>query len=486
MSQQASSAPAVTLKSGVLTAGSIALIVVAAAAPLSLIAGYGPIGFLVGGIGAPAGFLIAGVVLAMFVVGILAMTRFVSKPGTFYAYIGEGLGPAAGTASAVLAITAYLTINIGGMGIVSATTQNLILVATGVDIPWWVLGVLITGVIWYICRRGIDVGVKVLVLLLIAEVGILVVISIAILARTTPGDISFASFEPANVFTPAMAAAALVWFGAYFGIESTTIYRSEAKNPVTTIPRATIVSLAFLAVFYCFVAWAIAQAFTVPDLATAIGENPTALIYIIGDYYLGPWAGLTAQALLVTSAIASGIAYFNAVSRYGHSMASDGILPKSAMRVHPKFRSPSFGNVQAIIMAASTLIFGVLGLDPYLQLTVWFSSPGALGLISLMALASVAVAVFFARPRTGVSTGRRATFSILAAVAAVLLSSVVVLMIVNIELLTGAGGVLNTVVILAPAVVFVAAFIASMIGRRGRRHSDLVVADAAAGTQQGA
>jgi hypothetical protein len=103
-----------------------------------------------------------------------------------------------------------------------------------------------------------------------------------------------------------------------------------------------------------------------------------------------------------------------------------------------------------------------------------------------MALASVAVAVFFARPRTGVSTGRRATFSILAAVAAVLLSSVVVLMIVNIELLTGAGGVLNTVVILAPAVVFVAAFIASMIGRRGRRHSDLVVADAAAGTQQGA
>ncbi|RXZ68088.1 APC family permease [Agromyces albus] len=468
MTQEDSPAPVVTLKSGVLTAGGIALIVVAAAAPLSLIAGYGPIGFLVGGIGAPAGFLVAGVVLAMFVVGILAMTRFVAKPGTFYAYIGEGLGPAAGTAAASLAITAYLTINIGGMGIVSATTQNLILVATGVDIPWWVLGLIITALIWYVCRRGIDVGVKVLVLLLVAEVGILVVIAIAVLARTAPAYLSFASFEPANVFTPGMAAAALVWFGAYFGIESTTIYRAEAKNPTRTIPRATIISLVFLAVFYCFVAWAIAQAFTVPDLAAAIGENPTALIYIIGDYYLGPWAGLTAQALLVTSSIASGIAYFNAVSRYGHSMGSDGILPKPAMRVHPKFRSPSFGNVQGIITAAFVLFFGVLGLDPYLQLTVWLSSPGALGLISLMALASIAAAVFFARPRAGITTARRVLFSVLAAVAAVLLAAVVTMMILNIELLTGTGGILNTVVVLTPAVVFLAAFIGSAVRRRTR------------------
>lgn len=473
MTQENSLDPVVTLKSGVLTAGGIALIVVAAAAPLSLIAGYGPIGFLVGGIGAPAGFLVAGVVLAMFVVGILAMTRFVTKPGTFYAYIGEGLGPSAGTAAAALAISAYVTINIGGMGIVSATTQNLILVSTGIDIPWWVLGLIITVLIWYVCRRGIDVGVKVLVLLLLAEVGILVVIALAVLARTAPGGLDFASFEPSNVFTPGMAAAALVWFGAYFGIESTTIYRAEAKNPTRTIPKATIVSLAFLAVFYCFVAWAIAQAFSVPELAAAIAENPTALIYIIGDYYLGPWAGLTAQALLVTSSIASGIAYFNAVSRYGHSMGSDGILPKMAMHVHPKFRSPSFGNVQAIITAAFVTIFGLLGLDPYLQLTVWFSSPGTLGLISLMALASVAVAVFFARPRAGITTARRTLFSMIAAIAAALLATVVAVMILNIELLTGAGGVLNTVVVITPALVFVAVFVGSAVRRRSRRPTGL-------------
>ena len=109
-----SPAPVVALKTGVLNAGALALIVVAAAAPLGLIAGYGPIGFLVGGIGAPAGFIIAAVVLALFIVGLLAMTRYMTKPGTFYAYIGQGLGATLGTAAAALAISAYLVISIGG------------------------------------------------------------------------------------------------------------------------------------------------------------------------------------------------------------------------------------------------------------------------------------------------------------------------------------------------------------------------------------
>ncbi|SEI15086.1 MULTISPECIES: APC family permease [unclassified Leifsonia] len=477
MTLEDSPARAVSLKSGILTAGGIALIVVAAAAPLGLIAGYGPLGFLVGGIGAPAGFLVAGIVLALFVVGILAMARYIGRPGTFYAYVGEALGPAAGTAAAALAIVAYLVINIGGIGIVSSTTENLIHVVTGVDVPWWILGLLITAVTWYVCRRGIDVGVKVLVVLLVAEVGILIIIAIAVLAKTAVGHLSFASFAPSNVFTPGMAAAALVWFGAYFGIESTTIYRSEAKNPNRTIPRATAFSLAFLALFYCFVAWAIAQAFSVPELQAAIAKNPTAMIYLIGDHYVGPWAGLTAQTLLVTSSIASGIAYFNAVSRYGHSMAADGILPGSAMRVHPKFRSPSFGNVQALIMAGVVLLFGLFRLDPYLQLTVWFSSPGTLGLISLMALASLAVAVFFfARPREGLSTGRRVFLGIIAATAALLLASVVILMVVNIELLTGAGGLLNTIVVIVPVVIFVVAFVTSTVRRRtARRNVDQTV-----------
>lgn len=88
------------------------------------------------------------------------------------------------------------------------------------------------------------------------------------------------------------------------------------------------------------------------------------MIFLTGEHYVGPWAGLTAQVLLVTSSIASGIAYLNAASRYWHSMGLDGILPRSATRVHPVLRSPSFGNLQAIVTGAAVLVFAVFGRDP--------------------------------------------------------------------------------------------------------------------------
>ncbi|MEU4455561.1 APC family permease [Nocardioides sp. NPDC023903] len=468
------------LKSGVLTAGGIALIVVAAAAPLALIAGYGPIGFLVGGIGAPAGFIVAGAVLALFMTGILVMTRHVDRPGAFYAYIARGLGPSAGTGAASVAIVAYLTVNIGGMGILSVTTQNLVQLAFGVEVPWWVIGLILTGATWYVCRRGIDVGVKLLVVILAAEMGILLVIAVAILLQPAPTGHSFAAFEPANIFTPGMAAASLVWFGAYFGIESTTLYRSETRNPERTVPRATVISLAFLALFYCFFAWALAQAFTVPALADAIAAEPAAMLYTIADHYVGPWAGLAAQALLVTSSLGSGIAYYNAVSRYAHSMGTDRMLPRATTRVHPRYRSPSFGNVQAIIMTVAVLAFGLLGLDPYLQLTVWFSSPGSLGIMLLMALASLAVVAYFIRHRTA-RRSTRVTVLITAVLSFILLVAVVYEMIANIELLTGGGLALNIAVVATPVLIFLVVATASAVRRRLKRQPAALPASAAEG-----
>ena len=51
------------LKTNALGARSITFLVVAAAAPLTVMAGVAPLAILVGGIGAPAGYLAAGAVL---------------------------------------------------------------------------------------------------------------------------------------------------------------------------------------------------------------------------------------------------------------------------------------------------------------------------------------------------------------------------------------------------------------------------------------
>ena len=58
------------LRRDALGSGAIAFLVVAAAAPLTVMAGVAPLAILVGGIGAPVGYLAAGVVLTVFAVGV--------------------------------------------------------------------------------------------------------------------------------------------------------------------------------------------------------------------------------------------------------------------------------------------------------------------------------------------------------------------------------------------------------------------------------
>lgn len=78
------------------TAG-LLLSVLAASAPLMVVAGVMPTTFGVMGIvGQPLLFVILGIVLALFSIGYAEMSRHVHNAGAFYAYIARGLGPTAG------------------------------------------------------------------------------------------------------------------------------------------------------------------------------------------------------------------------------------------------------------------------------------------------------------------------------------------------------------------------------------------------------
>ncbi len=86
----------------------VTFMVVSAAAPLTGVAGAVPIAFLLGnGTGVPATFLFMTIVMLLFAVGYVAMSRHVSNAGAFYAYAARGLGGGAGGAVSMIAIVAY-------------------------------------------------------------------------------------------------------------------------------------------------------------------------------------------------------------------------------------------------------------------------------------------------------------------------------------------------------------------------------------------
>ncbi|MEA2323229.1 MAG: hypothetical protein QOD81_3079, partial [Solirubrobacteraceae bacterium] len=100
------------------------------AAPLAAMMFNVPLTVLGGGYGAPAAFLIATVVLTVFSVGYIEMSRRVTSAGGFYTFITRGLGPIPG-ALAIISMFAWfhieLTAKILGVALVAEVLALLVL-----------------------------------------------------------------------------------------------------------------------------------------------------------------------------------------------------------------------------------------------------------------------------------------------------------------------------------------------------------------------
>ncbi|MFJ8039203.1 APC family permease [Kitasatospora sp. NPDC096147] len=445
-------ASAPTLRPGALGTADIAFFVVSAAAPLTVMAGVAPLALLIGGTGAPAAYLAAGLTLGLFAVGFTTMSRHVRGAGGFYAFITQGLGRPAGFGAALLALLGYLGMNIGVYGLLSSATHDTLLSLTGLDVPWPLIALTGLVVIWYGGYRSIDFGAKLLGVLLLAETGILVLLAGAVLLKGGAHGLSLDAFSPAHLTDRGMPGVLAMAFAAFTGFESTVIYRREARDPDRTVPRATYLAVAFLGLFYAFVVWTVIQAFGDREVVAAAAEDPGGLFFTAISGYVGPWAADTMHVLIVTSLLASLLAFHNATNRYGLALAEEGVLPAALGRVHPRHRSPYVaGLAQTVLGAVVVLAFAAAGADPYTQLLLWVNTPGMLALVTLQLLAALAVPLYFRRltHRAGVLR------TVLAPVTAtVLLAAALWLIVTHTDLITGASPAVNTMLILLVPTVF--------------------------------
>ncbi|GGZ05972.1 amino acid permease [Streptomyces olivaceoviridis] len=439
------------LRSGSLGTSDIAFFVVSAAAPLTVMAGVAPLAILLGGIGAPVGYLLAGLTLAVFAVGFTTMSRHVTDGGAFYAYITRGLGRPVGIGAALLALVGYNGMEIGVYGLLATTTRDTAHSLFGSDVPWLPVSLAGLLLIGYGGFRSIDFGAKVLGVLLVAETGILVLLAGGVLLKGGAHGLSLASLAPAHVFVPGTAAVLAFAFAAFTGFESTVIYRREARDPERTIPRATYAAVGFLGLFYAFVVWVAVQAFGDEQVVQAAGKDPAGLFFTAITTYVGGWAADLMHVFIVTSVIASLLAFHNAINRYALALAEEGVLPRRLGRVHPRHRSPYVAGIaQTVLGALVVLAFRAAGADPYQQLLLWVNTPGMIGLLLLQLLAAIAVPCWFRRIRHTEGVVRTVVAPVLATV---LLATAIALVVSHIDLFTAASPAVNVLLVaVAPAV----------------------------------
>lgn len=415
---------------------SLVFFVVAAASPLTGVVGGLPVAMFTGnGGGIPVVYIAACLILMLFSVGYIAMSRHVKSAGAFYAYIATGLGQHWGGPASVLALLAYFSIQTAVVAMLGFFSALFMADHLGAQVPWWAMSMLFVVIAWVLGIKRVEVGGKLLGVLMLAEVAIVLLTDIMLLVKKS-GPLTFASFEPSVFLHGNLGIAFIFAIAAFIGFESTAIYAEECRDPQKTVPRATVCALVIITAFFCFTSWSLVQAYGFDDLVAIARRDPGNFVFDITRRYVGQWAVETMTVLLITSLFAAALAFHNNISRYIFSISRDGLIWKELCRTHPTNGTPhNASHLHSVILLLLLAGMGSANMDPMVHIFAFGSAIATLCIMVLQVGVSAAVILFFRR--TGAQGGSAWRTFWAPLLALIGMSVTLIMMVMNLQLLSG-------------------------------------------------
>lgn len=445
----------------------VVFFVMSAAAPLTVVAGVVPTGLAVTGLtGISIAFLAVAVVLAIFAVGYVAMARRIANAGAFYAYISRGIGKPLGVGAAWVALVAYNMFQIAAYGGFGAIAQPLFKDWFGVDVKWWLLALVVWALTAVLGVLDVSVNGKVLATLLVAEIVLVVVFSFSNVF-SSEFSASSAPLDPGSLVGTGSGALLVMAVTGFVGFEQSVVFSEESRDPRRTVPRATYIAIALIAILYAFASWSMISAAGGDVIARAANEGPELFFNVASDR-LGSAALHLGHALFLTSLIAAMISFHNIIARYTFSLGREGVLPRAFGRTVPGTGAPKNGSLlQSALGLIVIVLFAVAGWDPLVNMFFWGGTGGGIGVLLLITLTSIAVIAYFAKHKEGEDFWHRVGAPVLGTI---LLVIVCYLAISNIATLFGVepGSAPTWVVPLAFGVVTVAGILWALILRSSK------------------
>ncbi|EHD19559.1 MULTISPECIES: APC family permease [Brenneria] len=440
------------LQKGSLGLWSIIFFVIAAASPLTGVIGGLPVAFMAGnGAGVPGVYVLAGVLLFVFSFGFIAMSRYVVNAGAFYAYIAQGLGARSGIAGLGIALLAYTAIQLAVTAMFGFFCSLFLEEQAGIAVPWWLFSLAMQALVVSLGIAKVELGGKVLGILMLLEVGIVLLADAAILTQPIAFDLS--SFSPSTVFHGDVGIAMIFAICSFVGFEATAIYSEECRDPRKIIPRATLLAVTLITAFFALTGWAFVQYVGSANIAEVVAKDPGMFIFSVTESVLGSWAIHVMSLLLLTSLFAAAQAFHNTLSRYLFAISRDGLLWSKMAKTHPAHQTPYVASiVQGGFMLSSTALFALARLDPMAHVFSWASALGSMSILLLQFSVSVAVIVYFLRQASlPVSWWSRLIAPVIAAAG---MLAALVMVIGNLDVLSGSS---SPVVSLLPYLVLIVA-----------------------------
>jgi amino acid transporter len=408
------------LRPGAVGLVGVLFLTVTGSAPISAMLFNTPISVGFGnGIGTPAGFMFATVVLTIFSVGYVAMSRKVTTAGGFYSFISHGLGRELGMASGFAMVAAYSVFEVSLVG-GFAYFASLKGASYGLHIGWYWYGFAMIALIAVLAYFEVKLSSRILGVALLCEIVALIVFDGTIFTNAA-GNVSLDAINPVNAFKGLPAghvqgtaiAAGAAGIGIFFafwswvGFEMAPNYGEESQNPKKNVPRALYISVIGLGIFYTVTSWAGISGYHSFQQAASVSQNDSANFYFLPAlHYSGPFLKGALSWLIITGSFACGMAFHNTTARYMYSLGRERVLPRALGRTHPTHSSPHIASTtQSVIAALIVVAFALFAaVDSkvgaaqsvgYLQVYGLMAVMGVVSILAIQALVSLAIFNYF-------------------------------------------------------------------------------------------
>jgi amino acid transporter len=258
----------------------------------------------------------------------------------------------------------------------------------------------------------VRISSMVLAIGLISEIVILLIFDGFLFAR---GHVTAAPLNPVNAFKSFPAegklAAGAIGIGLFFafwswvGFEMAPNYGEESRDPKRIVPRALYISVIGLGIFYTLTSWASLAGYQTTHAAIAASQTNAAQYYLTpASQYAGRWVASVMSYLIITGSFACGMAFHNTTARYLYSVGREGLAPRALGKTHPKWKSPYIASItQSVVAAIIVGLFAIFtGTDnpnsqAYLQLYGLMAVMGVIIILSVQAVVSLAILVYYER-----------------------------------------------------------------------------------------
>jgi amino acid transporter len=310
------------------------------------------------GIGTWLAFLIGtlGVVIVAASVATLASRH--PEAGSYFVYIGRGLGPFAGALAGWAMISAYLFTAISvGMSFTIFLADFLREFGIALTPPPMIAAMLLfIAFVTYGAYRDLRLSSRVGLLLEAVSVCIIVAITVLIVrARGTAVDPAQLDFT--NLKYGALVSSLPFVIFCFVGFESAATLAKESADPRRNVGLAVIGCAGFAGIFFTLMGYF--MVFGSGDDTGALARSTAPFGDVAAKAGLG-WAATVVYFAAMISVFACALACVNAASRLLYSMGKYGFLHGSMGRVHDVHRTPH----RAILLCGALVAVTCLAMVP--------------------------------------------------------------------------------------------------------------------------